>query len=137
MTSLHSKRRRCRIGVTTDLGVYVPEVYAVTISEGGRSRVEYIIPQRLRSGRLNRVRTVFGERKLINTSFVVEVERMTVIANRQDISDWDCYKDRGCSVYKQIYYVVPFGWSWDDFDSRIDSTEAARHILKTELFFGD
>ena len=131
------KRNGCRSGIGNTPGGYIPEVLCLTISDGVRTWTEYIRPVKLASNALVDVETLSGVRKTVNTSFVVCVERMAVVVNRENVSDWDCYKGRKGPVYKDIWYAVPLGWNWDDFESRTDSSEVGRHIIKAEVVFGD
>lgn len=118
-------------------GRVISEVLALTLSDGIRTWTEYVLPVKLTSNALVDVETVGGIRKTVNTSFIVCAERMTVIVNRENVSDWDCYQDRKGPVFKHIWYVVPYGWTWEDFDSRTDSSEVSKHIVKTEVVFSE
>ena len=115
----------------------VSEVLALTLSDSVRTWTEFVLPVKLISNALVDVETVGGVRKTVNTAFVVCAERMTVIVNRENVSDWDCYKDRKGPVFKHIWYAIPYGWTWEDFDSRTDSSEFGKHIVKTEVVFSE
>lgn len=91
------KRKSCPADTR---GRVISEVLALTLSDGIRTWTEYVLPVKLASNALVDVETVGGIRKTVNTSFVVCAERMTVIVNRENVSDWDCYQDRKGPVLK-------------------------------------